>query len=174
MGFLESVAAPFLRAIGDSWERGDFGIRHEHFASARLSDFLREARRPFEDRATGPRVALLTLPEDQHELGLLMASIAFALGDWRILYLGPNTPIAQAASLARDATLGAVAVSVSESYLPGRAEEELRALRRQLPRSVPLVAGGAGARPFDLRGTIFLQDLNEARAWAAESAAKRP
>ncbi len=172
MDFLETIATPFLREIGRAWARGDFGVRHEHFASARLSDFLREARRPYEDRATGPRVALLTLPEDHHELGLLMASIAFALEGWRILYLGPNTPIDQAGSLARDATLGAVAVSVSESYAPARAEQELRALRRVLPRAVRLVAGGAGMRPFELRGTTFLADLPAARAWAAESGIK--
>lgn len=172
MNFLDSVAAPFLREIGSAWVRGEFGVRHEHFASARLSDFLREARRSFEDRATGPRVALLTLPGDQHELGLLMASIAFALEGWRILYLGPNTPIDQAASLAHDATLGAVAVSVSESYAPEQAREELRALRRLLPRAVRLVAGGAGAQPFELRGTTFLGDLEATRAWAAEFGAK--
>jgi DNA-binding transcriptional MerR regulator/methylmalonyl-CoA mutase cobalamin-binding subunit len=166
MGFLEQVASPFLREIGRVWRTGEFAIRHEHFASARLSDFLREARRPFEDRADGPRVALLTLPEDQHELGLLMASIAFALEGWRIVYLGPNTPTEQAASLARDAALGAVAVSVSESYAAERGEEELRALRRQLPRAVPLVVGGGGAHPFEMKGVHFLADLPAARAWA--------
>lgn len=169
MAFLEQVATPFLREIGRAWQRGDFAIRHEHFASARLSDFLREARRPFEDGADGPRVALLTLADDQHELGLLMASIAFALEGWRIVYLGPNTPSDQAASLARDAALGAVAVSISASYAADRGEEELRSLRRALPRAVPLVAGGAGAHPFEMKGLHFLADLPAARSWAARA-----
>ena len=168
LGFLEQIAAPFLVAIGTAWKDGKFGIRHEHFASARLADFLRDARRPFEEQAQGPRAAFLTLPDDQHEIGLLMASLVFALAGWRVLYLGPNTPVDQAASLARDATLGAVALSISPSYPAERADREVRALRRLLPRAVPLVVGGTGAPRLEIRGVVTPPGLAGAGAWAAE------
>jgi methylmalonyl-CoA mutase cobalamin-binding subunit len=168
LDFLERVAAPFLVEIGEAWQKGTLGIRHEHFASARLGDFLREARRPFEERSQGPRAAFLTFPDDQHELGLLMASLVFALSGWRVLYLGPNTPVDQAGSLARDASLDAVAVSISPSYAKDRAGSEVRALRRHLPRAVPLVIGGTGAPEVALKGVTTFGGLAEAGAWAAE------
>jgi DNA-binding transcriptional MerR regulator/methylmalonyl-CoA mutase cobalamin-binding subunit len=164
--FLERTATPLMIEVGRMWQRGDFAIRHEHFASARLGDFLREVRRPFEDTARGPRAAFLTLPDDPHELGLLMASVAFTLEDWRVLYLGPNTPPEQVGSLARDASLGAVAVSISASYDPALAVEQLRALRRAVPRSVPVVVGGAGVPALDLKGLHVFRTLAAVREWA--------
>ena len=164
--FLERVCAPFLAALGESWRAGKIGVRHEHFASARLADFLREARRPFEDRARGPRAAFLTLPGDQHEIGLLMAALVFAMAEWRVLYLGLDTPVDQAAALARDAPLGAVAVSVSSSSAPERAAAELRTLRRTLPRATWLVVGGRGAPDLALKGLRRVEGLGAASEWA--------
>lgn len=169
--FLEQTVAPFLEAIGRAWQEDTLGIRHEHFASARLGDFLRAARRPFEERARGPRAVLLTLPGDPHELGLLMAALAFAVAGWRILYLGPNTPPDQVAALARDATLGAVAVSVSSSHPAEAARDEVRALRRLLPRAVPLLLGGQGAPALELKGVARFTTLSAVAAWAAERSA---
>lgn len=164
--FLDRICAPFLDAVGDAWSEGSLGIRHEHFASARLADFLREVRRPYEDRAEGPRAAFLTLPEDAHELGLLMAALVFALAGWRVLYLGANTPVDQAAALSRDTSLGAVAVSISSSYPGERAEAELRSLRRRLARGVPLVVGGRGNPSLRLQGLVRPDGLSAAFAWA--------
>ncbi|HSE27084.1 MAG TPA: MerR family transcriptional regulator, partial [Gemmatimonadales bacterium] len=52
--FLERRAAPFLTAVGEAWAAGALDVRHEHFASACLGDFLRAVRMPLDDRATGP------------------------------------------------------------------------------------------------------------------------
>ena len=60
--FLEYRAAAFLRAVGDAWAAKELEVRHEHFASAVLGDFLRSVRQPLEDRARGPIAALATLP----------------------------------------------------------------------------------------------------------------
>lgn len=167
LGFLASTATPFLEAIGTAWREETIGIRHEHFASARLGDFLRAARRPYEERARGPRAALLTLPDEQHEIGLLMAALVFAYSGWRVLYLGPNTPPEQAASLARDAALGVVAVSISAAYPAAEATAGVRTLRRLLPRGVPLVVGGQGAPDLELRQLERMGDLGQLVEWAA-------
>jgi len=164
--FLERSLTPFLHEIGRAWAAGSLSIRYEHFASARVADFLRARRRPYEEQAKGPRVALLTLPGDLHEIGLLMASLVFSMEGWQVIYLGPNTPIDQAASLSRDARLDAMAVSISSSYGAEAATAAIQSLRKVLPRALPLLAGGGGA-PSGVGGRITaVADFTSLQAWA--------
>ncbi|HEX6315068.1 MAG TPA: cobalamin B12-binding domain-containing protein, partial [Gemmatimonadaceae bacterium] len=144
LGFVQHRAGPLLREVGDAWEAGTIDVRHEHFASACLGDFLRSARMPLGDRATGPVVALATLPDELHGMGLQMSAVVFALAGWRVLMLGTNTPVDQIAAVGREASISAVAISCA---LPRRkrTSEALRMLRRRLPRAVPILVGGAGA-----------------------------
>jgi MerR family transcriptional regulator, light-induced transcriptional regulator len=161
--FLEYRAAAFLHAVGDAWAQKEFQVRHEHFASAVLGDFLRSVRAPLDDRATGPIVALATLPGELHGLGLQMAAVVFATAGWRVLILGVDTPIEQIAALTREMSIGAVALSSvqppDETSIAGT-----RALRRQLAREIPLILGGSGA-PNSIQNTVVLSDLPALERW---------
>ena len=165
LAFLEQRAAPFLTAIGNAWAEGALDVRHEHFGSSVLGDFLRAVRLPIDARATGPIVALATLPDELHGLGLQMSALVFALARWRTLMLGVDTPVAQIAALAREAPIAAVAVSCVQPRGRGVAAS-VRALRRQLPRRIPLIVGGAGA-PTAVRqpGIEVVPDLEALDQW---------
>ncbi len=160
--FLEYRAAAFLRAVGDAWAAKELEVRHEHFASAVLGDFLRSVRQPLEDRARGPIAALATLPGELHGLGLEMAALVFALADWRPLILGVDTPIDQIAALTEEVPIAVVALSCVEPQ-DSRRTAQVRALRRRLPRHLPLVVGGSGAP--DVAGTVNLPDLPALERW---------
>ena len=160
--FLEYRAAAFLRAVGDAWAAKELEVRHEHFASAVLGDFLRSVRQPLEDRARGPVAALATLPGELHGLGLEMAALVFALADWRPLILGVDTPIDQIAALTKEVPIAVVALSCVEPQ-DSRRTAQVRALRRRLPRRLPLVVGGSGAP--DVAGTVNLPDLPALERW---------
>ena len=160
--FLEYRAAAFLRAVGDAWAAKELEVRHEHFASAVLGDFLRSVRQPLEDRARGPVAALATLPGELHGLGLEMAALVFALADWRPLILGVDTPIDQIAALTEEVPIAVVALSCVEPQ-DSRRTAQVRALRRRLPRHLPLVVGGSGAP--DVAGTVNLPDLPALERW---------
>ena len=166
LGFVEQCAAPFMGAVGSAWAGGELEVRHEHFASGVLGDFLRTVRAPLEDRATGPIAALATLPNELHGLGLQMAGLVFALAGWRPLILGVDTPIAQIAALARDAHVGVVALSCVQRG-PRTCVAGMRALRRALPRRIPLLVGGRAA-PTESRvqGLEVLSDLPQLHEWA--------
>jgi DNA-binding transcriptional MerR regulator len=163
--FLERRATPLLRSVGNAWAEGSLDVRHEHFASGVMGDFLRAARLPLDERAGGPVAALTTLPGELHGLGLEMAGLVFALAGWRALFLGVNTPVPEIAALAREVPLGAVAVSCVQR-IGARAVELLRSLRRRLPRRVPLLVGGTGT-PASLRthGIHMFQDLTGLDRW---------
>lgn len=169
--FVQDRAAPFLHAIGEAWSAGTLDVRHEHFASSCLGDFLRTARIPMDDRATGPVMALATLPGEQHGMGLQMSAVVCAAAGWRALMLGTDTPIAQIAALAREAPVTAVAISCAA---PRRRQtaERLRTLRRRLPRGVALLVGGSGAPATASRaGLVVMPDLLTLDRWLHERAA---
>ncbi|HET9951769.1 MAG TPA: cobalamin-dependent protein [Candidatus Eisenbacteria bacterium] len=156
---LGGVVAPFLHEIGAAWAEGTLSVRHEHFASGVVADFLREARRPFEERAEGPVAVAATLPGDLHEIGLLSVALLLSMSGWRVAYLGPDTPVREIAAFAKDAGARAVAVSVSPSRRRGAASA-IRALRAALPRGVELWLGGEGAPP-DLPGSTRFENLSQ-------------
>ncbi len=158
LGFLENVAAPLMTEVGFAWADGRLEIRHEHFATAQLGDFLREVRAPFDAVASGPEIALTTLPGDQHEVGLLMAALAFSMRGWRVYHLGVETPAGELEAMLKDVRLSAVGISVSSVVEPRGAERAVRELRKLLPEDVRLFLGGSGA-PLTVPGTGVFQDL---------------
>jgi MerR family transcriptional regulator, light-induced transcriptional regulator len=162
--FLEERAATFLRAVGNAWEERRLDVRHEHLASAVLGDFLRSVRAPLDDRATGPIVALATLPGELHGLGLQMAALVFALANWRVLVLGVDTPIEQIAALTLETPIAAVALSYVEPRGAKNAAQ-VRTLRHKLPGKIPLLVGGSGAPP-SVDGADILADLTALDRWA--------
>jgi len=145
--FLQDCAGPLMVAVGKAWEDKSLEIHHEHFASACLSDFLRDAREPFDHQARGPRVVAAMFPGDEHENGLLMAGVLMAYRGYRVVYLGPNTPVEQIAAAARSGNIEIVVVSVSLGRSRRRAADDVARLRKLLPRGVHLWVGGAGAPP---------------------------
>ena len=162
--FLEQRAAPFLTALGDAWQTGELDVRHEHFASAALGDFLRTVRTPLDDRADGPLVALATLSGERHGLGLQMCALVFALAGWRALVLGADTPADQIVALAREADIAAVTLSF---VLPSESGPAVvRSLRKRLPRHISLLAGGAGvSADWKVKGVELLGDLRSLDGW---------
>lgn len=171
LGFLEQRATPFLTAVGDAWAAGTMGVRHEHFASAALGDFLRVARLPLDERAGGPWIGLATLPGEQHGLGLEMAALVFALRGCRALVLGVDTPPAQIVALTREVTLRAVALSLIRRRPARDVGPSIAGLRRGLPGTVSLLVGGAGAKVLKQSGITILPTLADLDRWAAEAAA---
>jgi DNA-binding transcriptional MerR regulator/methylmalonyl-CoA mutase cobalamin-binding subunit len=166
--FLDSHIGPLLAEIGEAWAEGTLDVRHEHFAVAVLGDFLREVRLPFEDRSDGPIIALATLADELHGLGLEMCALVAAVVGWRPLVLGVNTPRTQIVALAREVSVAAMAISCAPPRR-ARTATELRSLRRQLPREVALVVGGGGAPSLATRSGIqVLRDLASLERWLRE------
>lgn len=157
--FLQDYAGPLMDAVGRAWEDKTLEIRHEHFASACVSDFLREVREPFDQQAHGPRLAAAMLPGDTHEGGLLMASALLAYRGYRVVYLGAGMPVDQIAAAGTSGDIEVVAISISSAMPRRRAASAVAQLRKLLPRRVPLWVGGAGA-PAALEGVERFDSLD--------------
>lgn len=97
---LTEIVLPYLRDLGDRWERGQLSVAQEHFASNVLRGRLLGLARGW-GLGDGPR-ALLACPEgERHDLGLIAFGLALRARGWRIDYLGPDTPVESLEEAAR-------------------------------------------------------------------------
>lgn len=68
-------------SVGEAWMRGEFEVFEEHLYSEQMrAPLLRQAINSLPASANGqPRILLTTVPEERHELGLLMVEGLLAL-----------------------------------------------------------------------------------------------
>jgi methanogenic corrinoid protein MtbC1 len=143
--FLEGVAAPLLRRVGDEWHAGRLTPAQEHLVSSSVHDIIVETMRGLLTSDGAPRVLVATPAGDRHAIGAALVGAAAAVEGWHVLYLGADLPAAEIADAARTAGVRLVAISVVFVEQRERVLGELRALRARLPAEVALIAGGAGA-----------------------------
>lgn len=169
------LVVPLLQEIGDRWAEGEARICHEHVASAIVRTVLGSllATHPPGGRA---RTMVVGTPAGElHELGALLVALLAGLAGWDVLYLGPNLPPEELVAAAQTSGAAAVAISIVHKGAEGAAAvtTSVKALAAQLPRSVALLVGGAGAA--DLGTVRRARRFNELRAfdeWLRDPAAQ--
>jgi len=161
---IDLLYVPLLRAVGNAWERGDWSVAQEHFASAFVRDqligmLLRVGCGPRD----GTHVACVTFPGEQHELGILGLAVKLALAGCRVTYLGADLPISELCTFARQHDPAWICVSVIKETAAATIETFARELRRCVGE-VSLAIGGApleGMDLPDLDGVSFLADWQD-------------
>jgi methanogenic corrinoid protein MtbC1 len=147
--FLRERAAPLIEELGEAWARGAIGVRHEHLVTEILESRLRALRIPLDASATGRPVVLACLPEELHGLGVQMVALEIATAGRKVVVLGPQSPVEEIVSTAASLDAAAVGLSVSSFAPRRRTEEDVRALRAELPERVDLWVGGRGAQSLE-------------------------
>jgi MerR family transcriptional regulator, light-induced transcriptional regulator len=178
MAFIEQVAAPLLRRVGDEWADGRLSEAQERVASNSMLNVLVSllgslAVHPFERREDDSRTRILiaTLSGERHETGVLMAGVVAALAGCDVVRAGADLPAVAIAAMARRARAGIVAVSIVDGTAPRRALRELTALRDALPARTRLVVGGAAAALLDQTiAAVGASRYESLAAWGASLA----
>jgi MerR family transcriptional regulator, light-induced transcriptional regulator len=88
---LARIVIPYLRELGELWERGEATVGHEHFASNLLRARLMSLARGW-GQGTGPLALLACAPGERHDIPLVIFGLALRERGWRITYLGADTP----------------------------------------------------------------------------------
>jgi methanogenic corrinoid protein MtbC1 len=143
--FLERVATPILRKVGDEWHAGRLTPSQEHLASAALNDLISETMRSVSTPESAPRIIVATPAGERHGIGAALVGAAAAADGWRVISLGTDLPAVEIAAAA--VATAAVVVAVSLLYVaePDQVIGELRSLRARVPAAVEIIAGGPGA-----------------------------
>ncbi len=167
-GFLERVAAPLLRRIGDEWRAGRLSPAQEHQATVVMRRTLGRMLERVEGAGAAPRLLAATPAGERHELGALLAAATAAGDGWRVTYLGADLPAAELAEAAERTGAQAVALGVVLVEDGPALTREVAALRDRLRKDVPLLLGGPGAialrETFERAGAEVISELAELRA----------
>jgi methanogenic corrinoid protein MtbC1 len=167
--FIEDVASPMLRRIGEEWHAGRLTIAHEHLASSTIHDIVAESMRAI-GRGTADATVLVATPTgERHAIGAALVGATAASEGWRVVYLGTDLPASDIATAAIATKARAIAMSVIYVQDRARTLGELRALRALIPPSISIIVGGAGAaemeddlRQLGIRVGASLRDLRDA------------
>jgi DNA-binding transcriptional MerR regulator/methylmalonyl-CoA mutase cobalamin-binding subunit len=162
----ERLLIPVLITLGERWANAEGGIAEEHFFGAFMRNKLGARFHHRHKHNTGTRLLACCLPDEYHEIGIMLFSLAAHDHGFRLVYLGPSMPLGELALTARRADCDGIVLSGSLN-LP----EKL--LASDLPRLVqqadcPVFVGGqssvhcnhaierAGALPVgtDIRASI--------------------
>ncbi|MDH3592482.1 MAG: MerR family transcriptional regulator [Planctomycetota bacterium] len=167
---LDMRLGPLITAVGRAWADGDLKVRHEHFMTEVLEDFLRSRRAGLPAGDDAPVLVLTTLPCERHGLGLQLAAIICALNGVRSPILGVDTPLTEIVRAAHEMNADAVAISVSLATGGVETDRKLTELRALLPAAVRLVIGGRGARGVRRgpRGVEYVDGLRGLDTWVRE------
>jgi DNA-binding transcriptional MerR regulator len=139
---LRDVVIPYLRELGERWERGEASVAQEHFASNLLRGRLFGLARGW-GRRGGPAAVLACAPGELHDLPLVVFGLVLATRGNAVTFLGPDTPVETVANAARDLDARLVVISATARERLAGAQRELRALASW----VPVALAGAGASP---------------------------
>lgn len=166
--FIDSIAAPFLREVGEQWHAGRLNISQEHLATAVLQRVVSDAA-PLITGVTGsPTIVIATLDGERHANGALMAAATAASEGWHVIYLGADLPVAELADVAVRTRAQAIGISMVFANKKSRIATDLRELERRIPRETTLLIGGGGARSVKQSQartrTIFLESMSDLHA----------
>lgn len=135
-----AVILPAMADIGDRWARGEVSIAQEHFATHVVRGRMLGLARGW-GAGYGPRAVLACPPGELHDLGLIAFGLSLHNRGWRVVFLGPDTPVEMIIEATRRLDPAIVVLSSTDPDLVAQAEDGLR----QAARLRPLWIGGAGA-----------------------------
>jgi DNA-binding transcriptional MerR regulator len=139
---LDSVLRPLLHAVGERWARGRLSVAEEHLVSEAARSRLGHLLADSGGGVLGTAV-LACAPGERHELGLMMAAIALRRDGWKVVYLGADTPLADAFALAGRTSAQILGLSLAMPERTGAIAEALRTTSP--PAGVTLVLGGSAS-----------------------------
>jgi len=134
------IFLPVLHEIGTRWERGEFSVAQEHFATGILRARMLSVGRNW-GAGSGPRVLLACPPGERHDLGLIAFGLGLRERGWRITFLGSDTPIETIAEAAGDLNPAAVVLAA----LTRQRFEAVANGIRKLSGDARVLIGGEGA-----------------------------
>jgi DNA-binding transcriptional MerR regulator len=164
---MELVVFPALADLGRRWADGEPVVVAEHLLSGaterRLAARLSAARRP-----RGP-IAIVACPSgERHAVGALCLSVLMAQDGWRISFLGADTPLAEADTVAQ-ARRARACVAVCTN--PGSANAAAEQIAELPNARLWVVAGPDAPDPHAHQLPVWGPGLDDARAAAAVRAA---
>ena len=126
------VLYPVLNRVGLMWSRDQIPPAQEHFISNLLRQKLFTAVDGLIPETDSEDVWMLFLPENEfHEIGLLFASYFIRSAGKKVIYLGPNVPLASVESAVKDTKASRLLTFFVHRDFPENIDSYLNELKRR-------------------------------------------
>tara|TARA_B100000686_G_C16761756_1_gene959158 strand:+ start:1399 stop:2316 length:918 start_codon:yes stop_codon:yes gene_type:complete len=165
--FVSNYASSFIKHIETGWQVGDISVAQEHFASEHISSFLTGKWRQLSQYNQGPTAIMTTLPGDGCQLGLIMCAAITSIHNYKVVFLGPNTPCLDITSSLKACNSNLLCVSITTCLDPLVAENYLLKIRADVDDEVVIVTGGGGS-PDIIPGVDNFKNFNKYHDWLCE------
>lgn len=161
---IEQVVEPAARDIGQGWKDGEISVAGEHLVSSHLMFRLRHLVEATNDLGRERRPVLCAcLPEETHEIGLLVVALRLASSGYHLVYLGAMVPLPDLALATERINPRAVCLSVTNAALLDKHAEDLAAYARRWGDSLGVHVGGIG-----VNGVQTALDQADVTLWSAD------
>jgi hypothetical protein len=144
LGFVRETVAPLLNSIGDAWTHNEIEIHHEHLCTSCIERYLHAQILNVKPKPGFPRILLTLPPGERHALGLLMAEAVMAEHGASTTSISSDIPMNNLKLAVIASNVDVVALSFSFSYPVRDLLPTLLHLRRLIPITIQIWAGGAG------------------------------
>jgi methylmalonyl-CoA mutase cobalamin-binding subunit len=144
----DKLLTPLLKELGERWISKQGSVAEEHFFGFYLRNKLGARFHHRSRDQVGPRLLLACLPDELHEIGLLLFGLDACDHGFQTVLLGANMPLEELPAAVNKTKSDALVLS-------GVIEPEENVITEQLPRlvsdvSVPVfLGGGIAANNFD-------------------------
>jgi MerR family transcriptional regulator, light-induced transcriptional regulator len=145
-----SVLAPTLIEVGERWHAGQFNVAQERIVTSAVRRQVGAVLDTYNKISSSDPIVFATLPDERHELGLLMSALIAASKGMRCHYLGTEVPAADIAMYA--SRVGASAIVLSFVLHDARASvvPALTDLALRTPNDVRIWVGGRASDYLEL------------------------
>ena len=140
------VLSPAMGAIGAKWAAGNLEIFVEHRASNIAMRLIGQFGPRFARRGVSKGTVVLGSPADEmHTLSTSMVADLIRLDGWNVSDVGANMPAeAFAEAIRQGEDVVAVCIGVTMPGSLPAAQATIGAIRKVVPRDLPILVGGAG------------------------------
>jgi DNA-binding transcriptional MerR regulator/methylmalonyl-CoA mutase cobalamin-binding subunit len=159
---IHKIALPLMRIVGERWHEQRMRVAQEHLISQLVSNLLGGIIRIYAPVHPPAVLMTTTLSDDLHEFGVLAAAILAAGAGLGVVHLGPNLPVDEIVYAAKRSRTDVVLLSVTNPQDRTLRQEQLRSIRRGLPKEKELWVGvNPPNTRFDAGEIRILEDFSE-------------
>lgn len=148
--FLNTVVLPFLREVGNRWEKRQWDEYQEAVSSMVVRDFLVQVRRNYPYREDSPLVLGACLPGELHEIPLHILLLQFMVRGWKSFMIGSSPAPGSIEALVERLRPKIVLLSASTS-VPMQEHPEILEQLDLFAKAYPKIrfyAGGKGTEKY--------------------------
>ena len=142
------ILRPIMIQLGERWKDREMGIAEEHFFTSFLRNKLGARMHHATGNNRGSRLLLACLPGEFHELGSLLFGMSAMSRGYRLLFLGADLPLEQAALVASATNVNGIILSAVTVSLRGQLARELDEFASSL--NLPVMLGGSASNSSSL------------------------